>query len=319
MYASARSTSIPPPPPFQIYSATSSDFSNWALDAGVRQRGGSAPAALLNPDGSVMLVFNAELRLGTGPPSYISTAIATDGLTFDPKVPTNLGGGSPSFVTLPDGRFVMYYETGDPSAINAAVTTRVGPPGVSYPAQAVTAVTGTSARVSATIDPRGVDTSYVFQYGKSTDYDQLTDQQSVPAAGGPQTVSATLSDLSSSTTYHFRVHAFNAPGLADGADQSFTTLAGKPPGLQKLTGRVGPGRKISLSRSAKSGETLITVRDRSAKDNFHLSGPGVNKKTGVKFTGTVKWTVTLQAGTYTFRSDAHKALKGTLKVSGAAA
>ena len=33
------------------------------------------------------------------------------------------------------------------------------------------------------------------------------------------------------------------------------------------------------------------------------------------FKGTVKWTVTLQAGTYTFRSDAHRALKGTLKVT----
>ena len=45
------------------------------------------------------------------------------------------------------------------------------------------------------------------------------------------------------------------------------------------------------------------------------TGPGVNKKTGVAFTGTVTWTVTLKAGTYTFRSDAHRALKGTLKVS----
>ena len=41
----------------------------------------------------------------------------------------------------------------------------------------------------------------------------------------------------------------------------------------------------------------------------------MNKKTGVAFKGTVKWTVTLKAGTYTFRSDAHKKLKGTLKVT----
>ena len=60
---------------------------------------------------------------------------------------------------------------------------------------------------------------------------------------------------------------------------------------------------------------MLTIRDRSKKDNLHLTGPGLNKKTGVAFTGTVKWTVTLKAGTYTFRSDAHKALKGTLKVS----
>jgi plastocyanin len=84
---------------------------------------------------------------------------------------------------------------------------------------------------------------------------------------------------------------------------------------QKLSGGVGPGAHISLTRSAKAGKAVLTIRDRSKKDNLHLTGPGVNKKTGVAFTGTVKWTVTLKAGAYTFRSDAHKALKGTLKVS----
>jgi len=42
----------------------------------------------------------------------------------------------------------------------------------------------------------------------------------------------------------------------------------------------------------------------------------VNKKTGVAFKGSVTWTVTLAAGTYSFRSDAHPKLHGTLKVSG---
>src|ERR1051325_2713416 len=92
-----------------------------------------------------------------------------------------------------------------------------------------------------------------------------------------------------------------------------------PPTTRKLSGSVGPGSKIALARSAKTGKTVITIRDRTKKDNFHLTGPGVNKKTGVAFTGTVKWTVTLKAGSYTFRSDAHKALKGTLKVSPATA
>jgi plastocyanin len=84
---------------------------------------------------------------------------------------------------------------------------------------------------------------------------------------------------------------------------------------QKLSGSVGPGAHISLTRSAKAGKAVLTIRDRSKKDNLHLTGPGVNKKTGVAFTGTVKWTVALKAGTYTFRSDAHRALKGTLKVA----
>ena len=86
----------------------------------------------------------------------------------------------------------------------------------------------------------------------------------------------------------------------------------------KMSASVGPGQKIAFARTAKAGKTTITIRDLTAKDNFHLTGPGVNKKTGVAFKGTVKWTVTLKAGTYAYRSDAHKGLKGTLKVKPAA-
>jgi hypothetical protein len=89
-----------------------------------------------------------------------------------------------------------------------------------------------------------------------------------------------------------------------------------PPTVHALSASVGPGARIVLARTAKAGKARITVRDLTAKDNFHLTGPGVNKKTGVAFKGTVKWTVTLAAGTYRFRSDAHPKLRGTLKVSG---
>jgi len=44
-----------------------------------------------------------------------------------------------------------------------------------------------------------------------------------------------------------------------------------------------PGAKIAFARTAKAGKTTITIRDLTAKDNFHLTGPGVNKKTGVAF------------------------------------
>ena len=90
-----------------------------------------------------------------------------------------------------------------------------------------------------------------------------------------------------------------------------TTPPAKP---QKLSAKVGPGATIAFAAKAKPGKTQITVRDLSAKENFHLSGPGLNKKTAVRFKGTVKWTVTLKAGTYSFRSDANAKLRGKTKV-----
>jgi plastocyanin len=88
-----------------------------------------------------------------------------------------------------------------------------------------------------------------------------------------------------------------------------------PPPVHRLSARVGPGARIAFVKSAPAGKAAITVRDVSASDNFHLIGPGVNKKTSVKGKQTVTWNVTLRAGTYVFRSDAHAKLRGTTRVS----
>lgn len=95
-----------------------------------------------------------------------------------------------------------------------------------------------------------------------------------------------------------------------------------PPPKPKLTGRVGPGKVISLRtvtgatvKSLKAGTYRLTVRDATRADNFHVLGKGVNKKTGVSFKGSVTWTVTFRAGSYTVRSDATRKLRRTFKVT----
>jgi plastocyanin len=84
----------------------------------------------------------------------------------------------------------------------------------------------------------------------------------------------------------------------------------------KLAAAVGPKRTISLKpKISEVGPATITVNDRSRVDNVHLTGPGVNKKTGVAFRGRVTWNVTLQPGTYSYRSDKHKTMRGSLVVT----
>jgi plastocyanin len=85
------------------------------------------------------------------------------------------------------------------------------------------------------------------------------------------------------------------------------------PPVVRLVGRVGPRRTISL-RSASgalvkrlfTGRYRIVVSDRTRADNFHLFGPRVNRRTGVRFRGSASWLVTLARGTYRYRSDAHR-------------
>ena len=87
-----------------------------------------------------------------------------------------------------------------------------------------------------------------------------------------------------------------------------------------LEAKVGPGRSISVKQAGHAakrldpGKYLIIVRDASATLNFHLSGPGLNKSTPVAKKGTYRWTVTLKAGRYAFKSD-KLGLRGSFTVS----
>jgi plastocyanin len=84
----------------------------------------------------------------------------------------------------------------------------------------------------------------------------------------------------------------------------------------------GPGFTISLKKGGKkvtllkAGKYKIVVKDLSNIHNFHLTGPGVNKKTGVGPKGTFTWTVTLKKGTYKYICDPHATImKGSFKVT----
>ena len=92
-----------------------------------------------------------------------------------------------------------------------------------------------------------------------------------------------------------------------------------------LNGTVGPGFTITLKKAGvkvtklKHGTYVIKVADKSGIHNFHLKGPGVDKKTAVTFTGTKTWTVTLKAGKYTYVCDPHSrppfSMKGSFTVT----
>jgi plastocyanin len=84
-----------------------------------------------------------------------------------------------------------------------------------------------------------------------------------------------------------------------------------------LSGTVGPGFTISMNKqTVKAGTYAITIHDLASIHDFHLTGPGVDKKTSVPGTGTTKWTVNLKKGTYQFVCDPHRTIMhGVLKVT----
>jgi NitT/TauT family transport system substrate-binding protein len=88
-----------------------------------------------------------------------------------------------------------------------------------------------------------------------------------------------------------------------------------------LEAAVGPGRFISLRLDGRRVTTLnagrytIVVNDRTASHNFHLTGPGIDRRTGLRTRGRSTWTLTLGRGTFRFASDARAgSLTGSFKV-----
>jgi NitT/TauT family transport system substrate-binding protein len=86
-----------------------------------------------------------------------------------------------------------------------------------------------------------------------------------------------------------------------------------------LQGDVG-ATTISLKLDRKAVKTLsagadtFSIADRSAKQNFHLVGPQVNKKTDAKKAGKITWTINLRKGKYRYFSDTNPKLKGSFTV-----
>jgi plastocyanin len=136
------------------------------------------------------------------------------------------------------------------------------------------------------------------------------------------TVTWTVTFTDGIYTYICDAHPTQLKGQFAVGTATLPTPKPKPkPTARKLTGSVGPGASIALrtasgarATSLKAGAYVLTVRDKSKKDNFHLRGKGVNASTGVAFTGSKRWKLRLAKGTYRYSSDAHPALKGSVKV-----
>jgi plastocyanin len=77
-----------------------------------------------------------------------------------------------------------------------------------------------------------------------------------------------------------------------------------PPPVRTLKASVTAGGTVRIAASSvPPGRYRIVVSDRSRTANFHLSGPGVNARTGMRYRGSATLRVRLSKGTYRYGSD----------------
>ncbi len=123
------------------------------------------------------------------------------------------------------------------SAANAGGTSRgadetlktlPNPPAVTT--KAASAITQTSATLTASVNPNGGEVSECkLEYGTTSAYGSSASCSPPPGSGtSAEAVSASVGALSPNSTYHFRIVAMNAGGTSRGADETLNTLPNAP-------------------------------------------------------------------------------------------
>jgi hypothetical protein len=100
-------------------------------------------------------------------------------------------------------------------------------------------ITTGSAALTGTVNPGGEATTYHFEYGTTDAYGLVTPDQNLAAGTDDAAVRATVPNLTSNTTYHFRVVATNPSGSHAGADKTFRTAT--PASAPSVSSRAAAG------------------------------------------------------------------------------
>ncbi len=122
-------------------------------------------------------------------------------------------------------------------------------------ADAATNVVQKSATLNGTVNANDDTTTVVFEYGLTTGYGSTVTANPDTITGHTDTsVSKSVSGLTPSTTYHYRVVGNNSAGTSNGNDQAFTTLdcinptaAGTIGNAQQICNGSNPSEISSLS------------------------------------------------------------------------
>jgi plastocyanin len=130
--------------------------------------------------------------------------------------------------TFAQGGTYKFYCPVHPAQMKGTITVN-GPAAPVVSTGSPTAVGETEATLNGTVNPSEQETSYFFEYGTTTADGDKTAEGSAGSGASPVAKSATVTGLTPSTTYHFRLVAENATGTSHGIDRTFKTAGPEEP------------------------------------------------------------------------------------------
>ncbi|WP_212743926.1 hypothetical protein, partial [Glutamicibacter sp. V16R2B1] len=159
-----------------------------------------------------------------GAANFKSASGSADGIRFVTGILGDTNANHTVRITVPSSgdRWIAFHHAN-------VWTVTGGAPTVTAPAvtvNAASAITGVTAALSGTVTPNGAATTWAFQYGTTASYGTQSPASpgSIPIGAGVN-VSTSLSGLTASTLYHWRLQAVNSAGTTNSADQTFSTTA----------------------------------------------------------------------------------------------
>jgi CSLREA domain-containing protein len=233
-----------------------------------------------NCDGVVTdLGSNVEFGDASCPPGFLHA---------DPRLsPLAANGGPTQTVALQPGSAAIHHvptcvlssdQRGVARPVGSACDSgayEAAPPVLSGPS--ASAITTTTATVSAAVNPTLRDTTVVMNYGLTTNYGSSAPPVRVSAGNAPVPFSVALSGLTPGTTYHVDVVATSADGTTTSSDGVFTTLSALTASIAGAT-TAGPSLSLTIVCAGGSGPGTcsgpIDVRARSTTN----TAPGTKRR-----------------------------------------
>jgi hypothetical protein len=218
----------------------------WTTTGSLNTARSYGDTATLLPNGKVLVAGGTN-----------STGRLASAELYDPASGTWAGTGSlvtarsdHTAALLPDGNVLVgggFGSSGPLASAELYVPPRVtGPPvAITNPA---TLIASFSAKLNGSVNPHGLTTIVYFQYGTTTGYG-LTTAPQTRTGNTSQSVSAHISGLIASTTYHFRIVTTNSAGTRYGSDRTFATLP--PTGFPIVTTK--PATDAATSSATLNG------------------------------------------------------------------
>ncbi len=221
------------------------------------------------------------------------SARITDGAAQEAALDPSITAGTRKSLTLLDLAFLR----------DIGYTTVSGPSSPTVTTFAASSLAFNSATVNGSVNPNGPATTFHFDYGLTDAYGDSTPDQNAGSGTSPLAGMATLSGLTPSTTYHFRIAATNNRGTIYGGDLTFITPDSGNMYFVVANSSSASGGSVSGGGTVSSGSSVTVTASPFPGRTFVNWTEGGNPVSGAGLR-------------YTFAANSNRTLVANFRVSG---